>query len=355
MRLDGSNLLFGNLNQQFGMTNPSDNVLHPKIVQPRVGVSYEVTRNDNVSASFGNSIQNPYFSSMVATVDPRPFAPYSKIPAFDNLTGNSGSAVKFCGINANLPCKSYADQLYWEYQNAVGLPIAAVKPERFANYDFSYAHQFRGNLAMKVTPFYREGTDIVVSSNPTIGTTSSGAPIFGPTTTTNQGKEKTTGVEFQLTKDAEYGLSGQLTATYINEFSNVPPLASAEDVFPSISPASIALGKLYRVGFLSPFVSQLSLQYKTHNGFRINPVIQYTRGYPYNQGSLTAFQLPERSVHQRADYEPDRAERIEPGTLLRGSGQPGFVYEPPPRRVPWSGRVARSRRDPLERALQYRP
>jgi hypothetical protein len=96
------------------------------------------------------------------------------------------------------------------------------------------------------------------------------------------------GTEFLLTKEAAYGLSGSLSLTYQNEFSNVVPTSPSEDFFPSIPPASLALGNLYRVGYLSPFVGALALQERTHTGWRINPVIYYNHGYPISPGLLTA-------------------------------------------------------------------
>ncbi|MBD5656085.1 MAG: TonB-dependent receptor, partial [Candidatus Eremiobacteraeota bacterium] len=300
VHLDGSTTNFGDLEQQYGIPNGTSAELHPLIPQPRVGASYQIGPNDAISASFGRSIQNPYFSSSVNAINPQFFSAFQGIPAYDNITGNESLGTKvlagsgpvdFCGIHANAPCKDYAEQLFWENQNSAGLPVFTVQPEQFQNYDFSWAHRFPLGISAKVTPFYRKGENIIVSTNPIISQLS-GIPITGPTSTTNDGVERTTGVEFLLTRDAAYGFSGSLSATYINEFSNVPPLASDEDVFPAISPASLALGKLYRVGFLSPFVAQLSTQYQTHGGLRINPVIQYTRGYPYNQGSNTAFFLP---------------------------------------------------------------
>jgi hypothetical protein len=290
LRMDGSNLQFGNLQQAFGIPNGTDDEIHPKIFEPRIGTSWQLTRSDAITASFGRSMQNPYFSSMVNTINPAFFAPFANIPAYDDLTGDKGTAVKFCGIHANLPCTSYANQLFWEYQNSVGLPVFTVQPEQFSNYDFSISHQFPNNIAIKLTPFYRNGQNINVTTNPV--SFHNGVPTIGPSETTNDGVTKTTGLEFLLTKDAPTGLSGTLAMTYINEFSNVPPLQSEEDAFPSITPASLALGKLYRVGFLSPLEGQLSLSYKTKTGFRFNPVISYVRGYPYNQGFLTAYQLP---------------------------------------------------------------
>jgi hypothetical protein len=291
LRLDGSSYNFGNLEQQFGIPNGTSDEVHPNILQPRLGASYLLTKHDSVAASYGRSIQNPYFSSSVNVQNPAQFNQFVNIPAYNNLTGQTGTAVTLCGVNANLPCKNYAQQLFWEYQNSTGIPVFTVKPEQFLNFDFSYSHEFPDGFAAKVTPFYRKGEDILVTTNPILGEVN-GTPRTGPASTTNDGIERTSGVEFLLTRGAEYGFSGQLTATYINEFSNVPPLSADEDAFPTITPQSLALGNVYRVGFLSPFVSQLSLEYKSRGGIRINPVIQYTRGYPYNQGSLAPVIIP---------------------------------------------------------------
>jgi len=115
-----------------------------------------------------------------------------------------------------------------------------------------------------------------------------GQPATNPSVTTNLGVNRTTGLELYLTKEAPYGLSGQLSATYLNETSNVIPLSGGEDFFPTIPPASLALGNQYRVGFISPFQATAAAKYKFHNGLSINPILYYVRGYPYNPGTLTA-------------------------------------------------------------------
>jgi len=144
-------------------------------------------------------------------------------------------------------------------------------------------------VAVKITPFYTRGFDIVDQVSNVIGTNpATNAPLFGPALATNDGNEKTTGVEFLLTKEANYGFSGQLSATYLNKFSNVPPLSRSEDFFPTIPTASLDLGNLYRVGYISPFQSTLAVEYKSKGGLRINPQIFYNKGYPENPGSLTA-------------------------------------------------------------------
>ena len=162
------------------------------------------------------------------------------------------------------------EQLYWDNQvNFDGVPIEPVKPETFNNFDFSYSHQFPANIALKVTPFYRRSYDALVlleyrqtnqerqplESNPLII-----GFLFNPSVSSNLRIEKTTGVEMLIhALTWVYGISGEFAATYINELSNVVPLSASEDFFPSIPAASLALGNVYRVGFLSPFTAALAL------------------------------------------------------------------------------------------------
>jgi hypothetical protein len=136
---------------------------------------------------------------------------------------------------------------------------------------------------------------------------------------------RTTGVEFLLTKEVEYGLSGSLSATYINEFSNVIPLSSSEDFFPFIPPQSLALGNVYRVGFISPFQATLAAQYKTRGGWRINPVISYNKGYPISAGLITpvyvngvAINVPNTNLSSPngSPGAPGYVDPLNPGTYL---------------------------------------
>ncbi len=305
LRYDTANINLGNPQSDFGSGTfaLSNKATKPSFLEPRVALSYQLTPSDSVRASFGRSIQYSFFSNQLSVVDRHLYDPYNNVPSYDNRIGAFNPAnpaatqAKFCGVKLDRTCTSYADQLFWENQNAVaGQPVTPVEPESFSNFDFSYSHQFPNRVGLKVTPFYRRGYNATATTSVIIGTNANNLPIFGPPTNTNLGVDRTTGVEFLLTRDSEYGLSGSLSATYLNEFSNVVPLSPGEDFAPTIPPDSLVLGKLYRVGFLSPFQSQLSLQYRTHSGFRINPVINYIRGYPYNPGTLTAFNVNGRSV-----------------------------------------------------------
>jgi hypothetical protein len=285
IRLDASNTKYlTNVDgESFNIPNDAS---HPMIWQPRVAASFQLTKNDAIRASFARSTQFPPLADVGETINRAAFNEFNSIPSYDVLTG--GPAM-FCGIKQATQCANYGDQLYSEYQAVAGIPVQPVAPETFISYDFSYSHQFPHNIGVKVTPFYTRGYNIVDSVANVIGVNpSTNAPILGPALATNLGIEKTTGVEFLLTREAEYGFSGQLAATYLNKLSNVPALSGSEDFFPTIPTASLALGNLYRVGYLSPFQATLAVQYKSRGGLRINPQITYNRGYPYNNGLYTA-------------------------------------------------------------------
>ena len=270
---------------------------NPVVPEPRVAFSWQIGRNDAIRASYGRTVEfapiadfdsrtsRQYYNNLYGSIAPTPFA----------LIWNG--SMNTCGVTQTNPCSSFGEQLYWDNQlNFDGIPIEPVKPETFNNFDFSFSHQFPANIALKVTPFYRRGYDALVLSN-TVKTDKSGNPLidpltggflFNPSVSSNLGIERTTGVEMQITRDLGYGISGEFAATYINELSNVVPLSSSEDFFPSIPAASLALGNLYRVGFLSPFTAALALQYKSRGGLRINPVTFYVKGYPIGNGLITA-------------------------------------------------------------------
>lgn len=369
LRLDGAKYEFGDLEKQFGIPNGTNKEITPSIVQPRLAASYQFDPSNALRVSFGRSIQFPFFSNLVNTIDPAGLQQFAGIPAYDNLSGNqalgsnviNGGTVNFCGPKFNAPCKDYADQLYWEYQANNGPQVTPIRPEQFSNWDFSISHQFKNNVALKLTPFYRSGQDINVASSPIIGKDPiTGNPLYGPAVSSNVGITKTTGLEMLLTKDAQYGFSGQLSATYINEFSNIPPLASSEDFAPSVSPDSLALGKTYRVGFLSPFVAQLSTQYRTRSGWRINPVIQYTRGYPINEGTTLAYNVNGQSIivpntnltsFNGAPVAPQYVDPANPGSYLR----PNIVATRGTAESPDAGGVLSNARFQTNLTLEYSP
>ncbi len=278
--------------------NVSKAEIQPRIVEPRFAFSWQLGSNNDLRFSYGRSVEFPPLGQ-VDLYDPLSyFHQFANIPSFDwlgsVLTGSPTPAL--CGIPGyQVTCKNYADQLLWENQNTIeGVPLQPVKPETFNNYDLSFEHQFSGGVSAKLTPWFRRGYDataavqspVIVNGKPV--RLPDGSYQFNPATFTNLGVNRATGVELLVTKEGSYGLTGQFSATYINEFSNVIPLSGSEDFFPSIPPASLALGNLYRVGFLSPFQTSLDLNYKTRSGWRISPQYQWNIGYPLSAGTVSA-------------------------------------------------------------------
>lgn len=324
-RIDGANFAFpnpnnglyhGNVFDKNGncvVNNPADPTSdckynldtaasRPRVPEPRLAFSYQVTKNDAIRASYGRSVQFPPIGSVDLYGPQSYFDKYKNIPSYNNQLGafdpaNPGAtAATTCGLNFNRLCRNYAEQLYFENANGfLANGYQPAKPETFNNYDASVSHQFGGGVAVKLTGFFTRGYDALVqTSSPKTDSTGkaildpvSGVPLFTPPVTTNLGQQRTTGLEFLLTRDVPYGIGGTISATYINEFASVLPGSSSEDFFPSIPPASLVLGNSYRVGFLTPFVATASLSYKSKGGFRFVPYVQYTRGYPIGQGILT--------------------------------------------------------------------
>ena len=267
----------------------------PRVLQPRIALVDQFTRNDSVRFAYQRSVQFPLISQVDLTNDlaPQLYGAYKNVPSFNVLTGNPAT---FCGTTGDRLCSSYADQLFWENElNWTGPPIQPLRPTTYNNYEVSFSHQFPHAVALKLTPFYRKAFDAIaqvatpIVSNGKTVLDATGAPVLGPPVNTNLGNSQITGVEMLLTKDATYGFSGQLSMTYQNEFSNVIPTSPSEDFFPSVPLDSLLLKNTYRVGFLSPFVANLSLNYKTRSGWRFNPSIYYDHGYPIGSGLLTPF------------------------------------------------------------------
>ena len=298
----------------------------PSIVEPRFAAAYQLRPTDALRFSYGRSVQFAPITDVDHTVDRSQYNQFIGIPA---------NAV-ICGPTGNRQCRDYADELYWTNQNVFsGVPLTPVKPATFSNVEGSYSHDFRKGASVKITPFYRRGFDGIAQvatarldgkGNPILN--SDGSAQLNPPVATNLGVTKTTGVEFYLTKEAAFGFSGVLSMTYINEFSNVIPGSNSEDFFPSIPTPSLALGNLYRVGFLSPFNANVAVSYKTHSGWKFNPTVNYNRGFPYGSGNLTALYVnnvavnaPQTNVNAPGQSTTNATNYVDPQN-------PGNVFRP---------------------------
>lgn len=298
-----ANAAFGNGNCPFNATFDVSNAqTKPKVFEPDLGISYRLGANSSVRLTYRKAVQFvPIGTFDFGDVDQAAYERvYGKMGTYDpfgvgTTCGYWGTALD--GNPLQVPCRDFGEQLYWINQNFDGPAIQPARPTTSDNYEVTFSHQFTSGalngIAVSISPWYRMQHDTVAAESSPIY--QNGQPVlvngqflFGPQITTNNGKEHATGVDFNLTREVAYGLSAQLTATYINEFSSVIPLSGSEDFYPTIQPASVALGNIYRVGFLSPFQSTLALSYTTRSGWRFNPRFTYDIGYPTGQGLLTA-------------------------------------------------------------------
>jgi len=272
----------------------SNSQVHPRLVEPRTAATYRITNKDAVRFSFGRSSELPSLTQMQTLVNPVFFQQFAGIPSYDNRTGKPSTVCGTAGdsTTGKLPCADYAQQLHDEYTNfANGPENTPVKPNTYSNFDASYSRVLGKGYSVRVTPFFRRGYDIVSRVSSQIGTDPlTGSPVFGPSVSTNNGINKTSGAEFYLTKDNpdQFGFSGFLSATYLNELTNVPPSFGNQDIFVAIPTASLRLGDLYRASYNSPLNVQAGVNYRSSSGFRVNPVVNYTRGYPIGAGNTVA-------------------------------------------------------------------
>ncbi|HZZ65907.1 MAG TPA: carboxypeptidase regulatory-like domain-containing protein [Candidatus Baltobacteraceae bacterium] len=329
IRLDGYNFIV----PQDPSNPPGINGLqHQRLYEPHLNITYAPDAQDVIRAGYGRTLSIPLPSQLGANVERNSYAAFANVPSFNNATGLPAT---YCGVRANQLCTSYADQLYWltrDYHFGGQALSAALYGATFTNYDLSWAHQFRDGAAIKVTPFYRQGYNVIEQTAQIVGfNTQTGLPIYGDQSYSNLGQQKATGVEFLYTKERAIGLSAQIGATYINQFGNEPPGTY-------LTPAALAAGELYRSPDLSPFQLNIAFQQQTRTGWRINPVIALNAGYPYGAGYYTAIYcnghavlVPTTDLNSIFSTAPNYVDPQNPGTCTnpniaagRGNKEPAL-------------------------------
>ncbi|MBV9262673.1 MAG: carboxypeptidase regulatory-like domain-containing protein, partial [Candidatus Eremiobacteraeota bacterium] len=244
LRLDGYNF---QIPTQAGAPPSIPGVQHQRLYEPHIDQSYSPDPRDTIRIGFGHTLSMPLPSLLGADVSRAPYASFQNIPSYDNSTGGPAT---YCGAHANQLCANYADQLYWltrDYRFGSSTLEAPLVGATFTNIDLSWAHEFRDGSAMKITPFYRRGYNVVEQTAQIVGYNyQTGSPIFGDVAYSNLGIQKASGIEALYTKEVPFGLSMQVGATYISQFGNEPP-----GTF--LQPAALALGVTYRSPDLSPF------------------------------------------------------------------------------------------------------
>jgi hypothetical protein len=329
LRLDGYNF---QIPTQVGAPASVPSVKHQRLYEPHIDQSYSPDPRDTFRIGFGHTLSMPLPSLLGADVSRAPYAPFLGIPSFDNSTG---LPAQYCGPHANQQCANYADQLYWltrDYRFGSSTLEAPLVGATFTNIDLSWAHEFRDGAALKITPFYRRGYNVVEQTAQIIGFNfQTGSPVYGDVQYSNLGIQKATGIEALYTKEVPLGVSMQIGATYISQFGNEPPGAF-------LQPAALALGVTYRSPDLSPFQLNAAFNWKNAHGWRINPVLAFNVGYPYGGGYYTAVYcngipviVPNTSLSTIYSQTPGYIDPLNPGSCTkpniaatRGIHEPGL-------------------------------
>jgi hypothetical protein len=287
-------------------------VVHPRIFEPRAAVNYEIDRNNSVSASYGVSTIFPNAQTLgtpgamynvepgLLTLAPLPGTNTANPATWSCGSGYNAQYLQPGGANASgsggsfFRCTSYAQQLYWLYDQNFDAPDAGNNtPPINVDKDFTYQHQFKDGTGLRFTTYYDRGFSIPEENIISQILNAQGVPISQVFGVTNLGNKQVTGLELGLTtRDRPVGFTGFLSMTYTNVLNSVPPLVAGEDALPLVPKASIVLGDEFRAGYISPFTTRIGAQYKFRNGFRINPVISYDRGFPTGVGNIIPTQYP---------------------------------------------------------------
>lgn len=338
VRVDGQNLKWAPqpFNRDFGNTadvglgyaSLSNDYLKPRLLEPRVAIDYILDARNSVRVSWGRSVsfqfgQTGGTPSFISNIDPVLYQIPSKDSAAGdpynqngNLVGGSslgpacGSGWHGPGSNANgtytqngnvyfsglgvlgtngwyFPCPNYAASIYWTFDQTFSAPdIGGTFPPTYNNWDFAFEHQFRSGWGSKFTAYWRRGyntyqTNLLNAGPPNPVTGQQTAGSFQEKET---GTQKAFGLEMMVTTpDRPYGWTGFLTANYINELTNTPPIAGSESL-PIVSQYLYQTNILFHQSYLAPLSARAGLDYKTRNGWRFNPIFSADVGLPFGVG-----------------------------------------------------------------------
>ncbi|HEV8022218.1 MAG TPA: hypothetical protein VGP41_13180, partial [Candidatus Lustribacter sp.] len=283
------------INNPYDVQNTSwtGQVLSPNVTEPRGSISYQIDKDDALRFSYGRSA---VFAD--AQTAGTPFHLYGLTSQYLKLPAQPGAQ---CGWTATttFPCQSYGAELYWTGDNVEAPDAGNGLPALYSNYDASYNHLFGNGMGMRITPFFKYGNQL-----PTFFLLN---PVIGIFAVSNQGLNKTSGAEFNLTTaQKQQGLEGFFSATYVNVLSTTPPFTTAENAVPLVNSASLGLGDLYRAGYVSPGTFRLGGIMNFKNGFSVNAQLQANVGYPYSIGNMIAGTLANGSFANvpQVDFGP---------------------------------------------------
>jgi outer membrane receptor protein involved in Fe transport len=186
----------------FTVTNPPGQVTQTfQEWQPRLGATYSLDPFTVLRASYGRYAQGP-----------------------------NSAFVQYDALQQNAPALLYGTYAFNKF--GFTTPDHGVRPEVSNNYDFSIEHQFKGDVSVKITPFYRKTQDQIQQFYLNQQTSF----VSG----LNVGRQTSDGLEFELDKGdfSRQGLSARLTFAYTNSYINYTALSNGSSV---ITPLNLGI------------------------------------------------------------------------------------------------------------------
>src|SRR5450755_3714266 len=250
----------------------------PSQISPRVAAAYQLGRSDVLRFSFGKNIE---FATLSAVEDK-----YRVPTSLANCNIANGCFIPLPGGPTTVPAGSETNHVTNLYQQMMidlttneFAQYTPVRPQRAVNYDASWEHEFGGGTELRITPYYRKGTDYIVGNSPLLTTLLNGQPIFGAAREENAGINENTGVEVALQSQHRTGLSGSLAVTYDNTFANYD-----SDFFPFVNNAALAANHFFHVTYVAPITATANFVFNSPHGFHISATVPFESGYRYGVG-----------------------------------------------------------------------
>jgi len=273
-----------------------NDVTRPTQISPRIAISFAANSRDVFKTSYGRFIEFTPVSNIENTYNVEASAANCTIAngCFTALPGFNAACVNGVVPGTGAGCNGISNlrqQIIEDLNKNNFAQYTPVRPQKATSIDFSWEHDFGNGLQMKISPYYRKGTDYVVASTPLLFTLSDGTSVFGSPRESNAGVNKNTGVEFALDKNNAYGWSGFIHMTYDNTLANYN-----SDFFPSVNVAAVQLGHFFHVSYLAPVTAQINVNYSARNGWHFIGDFPYESGYHYGVGTHTFILQPANGV-----------------------------------------------------------
>jgi Carboxypeptidase regulatory-like domain len=249
-------------------------VTRPQQISPRLAATYETSGRDTFRLSYGKNIEFVPLQALQSTYHPS--------ASLQSCNIADGCFIPLPGYGITNHISNLYQQVLLDLTTNDFAQYTPVLPQTAINYDFSWEHDFGAGVELRLTPYYRKGFNYVVGNQPLLFTLPSGTPVFGPPKEENAGINENTGIEFAVQRDAPYGFSGLLDATYDNTLANYDG-----DFFPTVNAAAIAANHFFHITYVAPVTGTLNLVYNLRSGWHASTTINYVSGYRYGVGTKT--------------------------------------------------------------------